>query len=131
MADLPFNNDASQAERRRILDNDRKASTYSRIAQSEAEDLAGGRYAAMGKPSVTGTTPAIRYPVQPPNSPWASDLLGPEPPLGIDINAMQPVGEPHEVKASERTEPAPAAIDPEPAPINPSTANPIRLRRRI
>ena len=118
MADLPFNNDATQAERRRILENDRKASTYSRVAQSEAEDLAGGRYAAMGKPSVTGSTPAIRYPAQPPNSPWHHDPLPPEPPLGIDVNAMEPVCEAH-----ERTEPAQsAAINPVP---------PIKLRRRI
>jgi hypothetical protein len=36
MADLPFNNDASQAERRRILDNDRKTSTYHQQAQADA-----------------------------------------------------------------------------------------------
>ena len=120
MADLPFNNDASQAERRRILDNDRKASTYSRVAQSEAEDLAGGRYAAMGKPSVTGSTPAVRYPAQPANSPWHRDPLPTEPPLGVSVEEMKPVGEPHEVRASEAQ---PAATDP--APVS------VRLRRRI
>ena len=121
--DQPFNNDASQAERRRILENDRKASTYSRVAQSEAEDLAGGRYAAMGKPSVTGTTPAIRYPRQPQTSPANQmALAGDEPPLGIDVNAMEAVGEKFEVEASERSAAKPAATDP--APVS------VRLRRR-
>jgi hypothetical protein len=115
----------SQNEKREVMKNDR-LNTYQAHAAASIDEERGGRFSVQTKPTVIGQSP-ISYPKQPPNSPWASDdLLGPEPPLGIDINAMQPVGEPHELKASERTEPAPAA------PINQvSAANSIRLRRRI
>jgi hypothetical protein len=82
----------------------------------------GGRFATLGKPSFTGTTPGPSVPRQPPGSPWATDdLLGPEPPLGIDVNAMDPVGEAFEVEAS-KSEKASAT---DPAPVS------VRLRRRL
>jgi hypothetical protein len=71
------------------------------------EPSAGGRFAALArqerdaKPSLIGTDPAAQYPKLPSSSPWAGgDVVGQEPPLGIDVNAMEPVGEAFEVEAS-------------------------------
>jgi hypothetical protein len=33
---------------------------------------------------------APQYPAQPPDSPWSSDPCGTEPPLGFDVNAVDP-----------------------------------------
>jgi hypothetical protein len=83
------------------MENDRKImSSYLDHAQASADDLAGGFAAASPQRTIIGSAP-IAYPRQPQNSPWASDPLPPEPPLGIDINAMEPTGEVHEQKASE------------------------------
>ena len=93
----------SQSERRRILAEGRRAkSTYHSVAASSADDERGGRYAAASsKPTVTGSSP-IAYPQQPTGSPWASDPLPNEPPLGYSVEEMEPVGEPHEIDASRR-----------------------------
>jgi hypothetical protein len=86
----------SQAERRRVLANDRKVSTYRDAAQASIDDLCGGRYGAIGKPTVTGAAP-ISYPRLPSDAPSnQAAMIGDEPPLGIDVNAMEPVGEIHE-----------------------------------
>jgi len=37
---------------------------------------------------VVGATPVPSYPPQPPGSPWASDPVPDEEPLGYDINAL-------------------------------------------
>jgi hypothetical protein len=37
---------------------------------------------------ITGTAEVPWVPAQPPNSPWASDPVPPEEPLGYDINAL-------------------------------------------
>jgi hypothetical protein len=71
------------------------------------EPSPGGRFAEaarrerLAKPQIVGTEPSARYPHLPASSPWAGpDLVGVEPPLGVEINALEPVGEPHEVAAS-------------------------------
>jgi hypothetical protein len=108
MADFPFNNEASQSERRRILAEGRKTSTYHQQAQADADLEMGGRFAKVMPTSVTGTTPGPQYPRQPADSPSnQAALVGDEPPLGVDINAMDPVGEHHELEAS-KVEKAPA-----------------------
>jgi hypothetical protein len=99
MADFPFNNDASQAQRRKVLENDRKVSTYFQRAQADADLELGGRYAKVTETTVTGATPGPIYPKQPPNSPWHHDPMPPEPPLGFSVNDLEPVGEPHERQA--------------------------------
>ena len=95
--------EVSQAERRRLLANDRRVSTYREAAQASIDDFCGGRYATIGKPTVTGTAP-ISYPRQPEGSPWASDPTGDEPPTGVDINAIEPVGEKHEQEEKPKSE---------------------------
>ena len=93
--------DIPQSERSRILAEERRLRTYHGHAQSAIDEDRGGRFAFSGSPtSITGSSP-ISYPTQPAHSPWAKDVCPPELPLNIDINAMEPTGEPHEVRASE------------------------------
>lgn len=75
-----------------------EASSYA----DHTSDERGGRFAAKETPfSVTGIAPMPKIPAQPPHSPWAGpDLVGDEPPLGIDVNALEPVGTPVEIEAS-------------------------------
>ena len=99
----------SQKEKREVLANDRKvreAATYHSVAMAGIDDERGGRYATEGsKQTVIGSSP-IAYPQQPSTSPWHRDPVPDEPPLGYDINAQGPVGEPHEVRASEGSPPS-------------------------
>ena len=94
----------SQSERRRILVEDRqRLSTYHQHAQVNADLELGGRFAKVTTTKVTGSEPISRYPKQPASSPFACDPVPAEPPLGFDINAMEPTGEIHEQKASEKS----------------------------
>jgi hypothetical protein len=50
--------------------------------------------------SVTGSKPAVVYPRQPENSPWAGDPVPNEEPYGVDISAQEPTGNYHEIEES-------------------------------
>jgi len=114
----------AQSEKRRILAEDRRARTYHAVAQGSIDDERGGRYGAVGRqPTVTGRS-AISYPQQPPTSPWFSNPMPSEPPLGYSVDAMEPVGEPHE-RGNAADEPSN-----EPSNGDVPVAR-IRLRRRI
>jgi hypothetical protein len=93
----PYHNESSQAQRKEVLNNDKaQHSTYlSRAAGSIGEEL-GGRFAALarGQQQVVGTAPSP-YPRQP--SYWAEADNAVEPPLNVDVNAMEPIGGPPEV----------------------------------
>ena len=84
----------SQAERRRIMAEDRRGRTYFGQAQHADDDL-GGRYAKVHSTTITGSSP-ISYPAQPSTSPWHHDPCPPEPPLGYSVDDVEPVGEVHE-----------------------------------
>src|SRR5215813_14481930 len=84
----------SQAERRRIMADDRRAKTYFGQAQ-HADDELGGRYAKVRSTTVVGSSPSS-YPAQPSTSPWHRDPVPDEPPLGYSVDAVEPVGEIHE-----------------------------------
>jgi hypothetical protein len=60
--------------------------TYADRAEFEATQDRGGRFARMNEFIKPGEIP--QYPRQPANSPWAPDLVGNEPALGYEINAM-------------------------------------------
>jgi hypothetical protein len=92
----------SQAHKRKILAEDReRLSTLLDHARASANDDRGGRFAAQGKATVTGAAP-ISYPRLPLTAPANQAMMvGQEPSLGYDINAMDPVGEIHEQRASE------------------------------
>jgi len=94
--------DIPQAERRRIMADDRRAkATYHNFAQADADTELGGRYAKVQPTSVTGANPGSVYPKQPEGSPWRTDECPPEPPLGCNIDAVEPVGEVFEIEASK------------------------------
>ena len=60
-----------------------------------------GRFAAESRARVVGSRPLVEYPALPPNSPsWASHAVGQEPPVGFDINAVEPVGTHAEIEQS-------------------------------
>ena len=94
-----FKNDSTQAERRRLLTNDRPQ-TSSLLDHVEPEG--GGRFAELarrdaGKPTVVGATPSVQYPAGPG---WTRDEVPQEPPLGFCVNDLEPTGEPFEVERS-------------------------------
>jgi hypothetical protein len=99
----PYHNQSFQAERRQVLANDvrvrREGTTYHKLAQAEQE--IGGRFAVnRPKPQITGTS-ASQVPPQPDGSPWRTDPVPDEEPLGFSVEEMPVVGEPHESVASE------------------------------
>jgi hypothetical protein len=82
------------AERRK------NASTFSQFANAEASADA-GRFAAINKANVVGAKAVPDYPNQPPNSfSNQAAVVGPEEPLGFDVNETPVVGEPYEIQAS-------------------------------
>jgi hypothetical protein len=82
------------AERRK------NASTFSQFANAEANADA-GRYAQINKAAVVGAKAVPDYPNQPTNSfSNQAAVVGPEEPLGFDVNETPIVGESWEVEAS-------------------------------
>jgi hypothetical protein len=77
--------------------------TFFELARAGLELEAGsGRHSATAQ--VVGSD-AAPYPAQPAGSPWASDPVPVEPPLGESVEDMVPTGTPTEVAASiERAE---------------------------
>jgi hypothetical protein len=98
-----------------VLRNDQqlRKATYHSLAHADADLERGGRYASLNKLTVTGTGPSGWAPQQPANSFWKCDPVPAEMPLGYDINAIEPTGEPHEVAKSIRASSIPARIDDE------------------
>jgi hypothetical protein len=78
--------DIAQAEKRRILRE--QATTMFQHAVSHANDEAGGRFAALGTPHVTGSSPIPNYPSA---AAHQRDPVGTEPPLGYAIDDMPPL----------------------------------------
>jgi hypothetical protein len=66
--------EVSQAERRRIMIEERRASTYMDHAMNADLEL-GGRFKALHPVSVTGADPAVAVPQQPSTSPWHQRLI--------------------------------------------------------
>jgi hypothetical protein len=94
-----FRNNATMAEKEAVLRNDkRNATTLNQFATSEAREIE-GRFAAREKATVVGTTehPGLTYGWGPN---WSHDPVPPEPPLGVDVHAHEPVGEFFEVEKS-------------------------------
>jgi hypothetical protein len=89
----PYDNSATQAERKAVLRND----TYF-ARQSNTVDDAGGRFAKLTPSNLTGQS--YQVPRLPENSPWHSDPVPATEPLGFSVDAMEPNGTPEEVKAS-------------------------------
>lgn len=113
-------NPTSQAERLAAHQNDervRKGATYFDLAAAEA-GVARGRFTAREKSTVVGSTAAPSYPAGPN---WSADPVGQEPPTGVAIDQMEPVGEAIEVRRSLLRE----TVDDEGMiPTKPSNASP-------
>ena len=86
----PYHQEASQSERQRILQNDRRANTFAGRTSSDLDLENIGRHAKLN--TVIGLD-AIEYPRLPTSSPFANDPVPPEEPLGYDINEAPIVGE--------------------------------------
>jgi len=85
MSNQPFNNnDADQQTRREVLKD-----TYLSRAQAEAEMSLGGRFKKQTQTQITGVP---QYPRQPISSPWHSDPVPPEEPVGVDIEFVGELG---------------------------------------
>jgi hypothetical protein len=121
---------AGEIERRRGPQRHRpheppKGTSYRDVAGVEAIlDAQAGRFAQATV--VSGSDPATMYPRQPEGSPWAGDPVPPEGPLGYEIHACEPVGEPHELRASMAARTAAPAhpssgVAVEPPPTAPET----------
>jgi hypothetical protein len=96
--------DVSQAERRRIMAEERRLRTYHGVAASSVDDEKGGRYAGSGsKQTIVGSSP-ISYP-RIPSGPWSKNEMPDEPSLGYSVEDHDPVGELHEQRASTSAAP--------------------------
>jgi hypothetical protein len=92
--DYPYDNPASQEERKRIVRNDR-ASTFFQQALADA-GMVGGRWTKQNEARVTG---AAQYP-RADLPAWVGADCGVEEPLGYAIDDHPPVGSHAEVEAS-------------------------------
>ncbi len=81
-------NEITQDEKLKVLKND---TLLRRTANAEP---------GLGQPNVIGSRVLPEYPGLPSNSPWASDPVPPEPPLGFAIDEQEPVGTSAEIKRS-------------------------------
>jgi hypothetical protein len=131
-----INPDITMKEKKKIMENDRKArSTYHAIASSAADDLAGGKFAQAGnKQTVVGSS-SISYPAQPSTSPWHNDPCGVEPPLGFSVEDQPTTGEVWEVQRSIDALSAKAGPQVDnvsaPTPVTPIAGEGASFRRRI
>ena len=118
-----------QEERRRVALQDadlrrqqqrEQAGTFFSHAQSAANDTAGGRFGAIGHAQVVGAGPVAKYPAA--STPFQSDPVGTEPPLGFSVEDMpDPTGVP---AVTAPVEPgAPAADDAPPSALVPPLAD--------
>jgi hypothetical protein len=89
----PYTNTISQAERAAILKNDLRQNTLLGRAASELFMEERGRFA---KPSVVIADAGA--PTYPSAAPWTQSHVPDEPPLGFDVNAIEPVGEHFELE---------------------------------
>jgi len=109
MTERPYENEASQRERKAVLKND----TYLARAQATVGEELGGRFQKLAKTTVTGV-PTV--PKQPATSPWAEPDPNVEPAFGVDINYVEPIGTRAEQASIAGTPPTvpelPSAVDP-------------------
>jgi hypothetical protein len=121
-----YNNPTSQADRLAALHNEtlqRKRAGASTLLDHVSND-SGGRFAAIGKPTVIGSEPTAKYPTLPSSSPWSGDGVGIEPPLDATFCGDvfgEALGEPHEQPLGE----AEALADVQHPALAVETASPI------
>jgi hypothetical protein len=87
--EIPCTNETPQSERRRII----REGTYSAI-QEAIEAESSGRFKKQTTDTGTSAYPRAALPS------WVATKLPQEPPLGIDVNRVEPVGTMQEIAAS-------------------------------
>ena len=94
--------DIERRERRELIGSTGTETfqSYRDRAFAEMALEAHGRHAAVAKASVTGRDRVPQVPRQPEGSPWHSDPVPPEGPLGYAIDSQECTGEVFEVAAS-------------------------------
>jgi hypothetical protein len=97
-------------EKAEVLRNDRRANTMHGRTSAELDLENTGRHARAN--TVIGVDGPVQYPMAAPN--WSADPTGVEPPLGFDVNAVEPVGESHEIQTSLAAVDAPSDGVPSP-----------------
>ena len=129
--------DEQRERRRQMAEDQRRLSTYRDHAENDPELQLGGRFAKVTPTTVVGAASGPVYP-RLPSGPWAEgDPSGDEPPLGLDINAIEPVGEKFEQIASDPSSgflpsqtdggaPPSALAEPANAAVAPATAADVR-----
>ena|SRR6516162_9598936 len=85
-----------QEERRRVALQDadlrrqqQQGATFFQHGVSQAAELSGGRFGALGTPTVTGATPIPNYSAA---GVHQGDPVGTEPPLGYSVDQVEPIG---------------------------------------
>ncbi len=101
----PFINNATMREKAAILKNDVRVNTLQGRAIAELEMTERGRFARQAN-----VTAAESAPVAFPAAPWTRTSVPDEPPLGVDINAHEPVGEHFEVRTRPTVGSSPQAV---------------------
>jgi hypothetical protein len=98
-----------QQERLDVLRNEQRlrdqASTLSQFAESDAATTL-GRFSAISSPVVVGANAIPKYPAAYLNH----DPVPDEPCLGVSVDAMEPVGENHELKATVPSDLGPSLL---------------------
>jgi hypothetical protein len=90
-----LHSELTQEEKRRV----QRDTLYGRAVAEQGTIQ--GRFATREQSTVIGSGP-VEYPALPPNSPWHHNPLPAEEPLGVDINAAEPVGTHAEIAKSLR-----------------------------
>jgi len=92
-----LHSELTQEEKRDTLVNDRRVHKNTYFSHAHPDE--GGRFATSDKPPrfVVGSTPAPQYPAGPN---WSDDPTGVEPPTGVAIDQMEPVGTHAEIEQS-------------------------------
>jgi hypothetical protein len=103
-----YNNPATREEKAEALRNeqrlkrggDREPTTLHELSRLGQDEEGSGRFAPDRY--VTGSQAATKYPRQDNASPWSGAGADPglEPPIGIDVSAVDPVGEQFEIDRS-------------------------------
>ena len=128
-----MSNKSEQAERRALAGSnnavtlragDREPTTLHAMANLDTS--LDGRFGKADR--VSGDAPTVDYPRLPASSPWACDPIGLEPPLGIEVDALEPTGTPAEVAASFVGAEA-SAVSPSAVVVETASANPIRRKK--
>jgi hypothetical protein len=105
-------------ERKEVLRNDarmrdqERAATMHGLAIASADDEAGGRFARVNPTMVVGSTPLPRYPQA--STPFRSDPVGLEPPLGYSIDALEHGG----LASTSEAQAGPASDAPSPSMVD-------------